>query len=229
MAWKTLRITLSLSMILAIVVMLQAVTVANELAPLRRQPLNDPMLAATPEQRQLLKYLVSCALPADVALYADIDSQHYTFPGSLGLAPAWTERALSESEQRWVSACILARTNYFSEPVQISLRARRPVHEALETSQQERDTYPRFEGGFFGNLFAEQPVAYVCTGDRKPQEQAELISAKRVCTILSDDKTATGKALTRCGFIHVGACGDADYFTVEGATYDEIIFTYLKR
>lgn len=197
-------------------------------APPRRQPLADPTLAATPEQRQFLKYLVGCALPESVELYADIGGERFAFPGSLGLAPAWAERGLAETEQRWVSACILARTNLFGKTVPVSMRARVPAHPALETDSKERQTYTLPEGGFFGNLFAERPVAYVCAGDRTPAQAADPVLAERVCTAPSGRRTANGDPITRCGFIAVGACGETSRYTVNGETYTEVIFAYLK-
>ena len=55
--------------------------------------LADPSLASTMAKREQLKYLVRCALPADMALYADQDSTRFTFPGGLGLAPRWVDEA----------------------------------------------------------------------------------------------------------------------------------------
>src|SRR5262245_32611708 len=49
--------------------------------------LADPTLATTAAKREQLTYLVRCALPADVALYVDIEGERFTFPGSIGLAP----------------------------------------------------------------------------------------------------------------------------------------------
>jgi hypothetical protein len=73
--------------------------------------LADPTLASTAAKREQLKYLVRCALPAEVALYADIEGERFTFPGSIGLAPRWLTEAMTPSEERWVSACLLAHVN----------------------------------------------------------------------------------------------------------------------
>src|SRR3954447_8023250 len=45
-----------------------------------------------PLGRQLMKYVVSCALPADATVSVVVDGATYVFLGSLGLAPAWGER-----------------------------------------------------------------------------------------------------------------------------------------
>jgi hypothetical protein len=81
-------------------------------APTPRQiGLADPSLASTAQKRQQLSYLVQCALPADVELYAQQGSERFTFPGRMGLAPRWLTEAMTPSEERWVSACLLARIN----------------------------------------------------------------------------------------------------------------------
>jgi hypothetical protein len=60
--------------------------------------LADPNLAATATQRAQLTYLVRCALPAGVALYAEQDGTRFTFPGELGLAPRWVDEAMTPRE-----------------------------------------------------------------------------------------------------------------------------------
>ncbi len=227
MSLKAFRIVSSAGLAL-VVAFLASPENGGAAAPPRARPLADFALAATPEQRQFLKYLVGCALPAQEALYADANGERFTFPGSLGLAPAWVERALTETEQRWVSACILARTNAFGKTLPVSMRARPPTHAALETTARERRRYALPEGGFFGNLFAERPVAYACDSDRTSTQQADPILTERVCATPSGRKTTGGDPLTRCGFIHVGACGEASRYRVDGETYTEVIFTYLR-
>ena len=180
--------------------------------------LTDTTLIATPEQRELLRYLISCALPEGVTLYSDVAGQRYTFDGSLGLAPAWLHGSLSESEQHWVSACIFARTNYFGKSVNISLRASSPAPSALSASDEERRRFSLYEGAFFGNLFLPQPMAYTCSGTRSARH--ELVK-DRVCTERADG------GLSRCGYIHLGHCEALQTITVEGHAYPEVIFTFL--
>src|SRR5262245_22828632 len=62
-----------------------------------------------PLARMFLKYVVSCALPADETLSMSIDGKKYKFEGGLGLAPQWGEAGgtCDASCQRWVSACVL--------------------------------------------------------------------------------------------------------------------------
>ena len=186
--------------------------------------LSSLVFSAAGEQRQLLEYLISCALPAGVELSTDIDGEAVTFRGSFGLAPAWLKRPPSEREQRWVSACLLARTNYFGKSVEISMRAADPAPSALRTTLDERQSFTLFEGAFFGNLFQQPPVAYTCTGTRAAAEAADPILKDRVCTQASE----TGEAFSRCGFIRTGHCDAADSFRVDNQHYAEAIFVYLR-
>jgi hypothetical protein len=181
-----------------------------------------------PEQRHLLKYLVSCSLPRNVEAYVDDDGGRHTFAGSLGLAPAWAERGLTETEQRWVSACILARTNAFGKSVPIFMRATEPALPALQSSEADRKAFNLFKGAFFGNIFAESPVGYVCSGARAGQEARDPILADRVCTQPSGALSPAGEPLSHCGFIHVGPCNGISAFTAGGTRYREVIFVYLK-
>jgi len=205
---------------------------ADATPPQRRYPLNDQAnhLAQTEPGRKFIQYLAECALCADVAAYADVAGQHYEFPGALGLAPQWLHRPLIEDEQRWVSACILARTNYFGVKVQISMRAEHsPCPELNTTTDQERREFTLHEGDFFGNLFAVTPVAAVALGDATPEQRNDPVFKLRVCA--AEDPNAAplnGKKLSRCQFIITGDARDPDAHTLNGQHYDQYISVYLK-
>jgi hypothetical protein len=64
----------------------------------RQIELADPSLAATAAKRKQLTYLVRCALPPDVELYAQYGSECFTFPGSIGLAPHWLTQAMTQAK-----------------------------------------------------------------------------------------------------------------------------------
>jgi hypothetical protein len=194
----------------------------------RQRALADPTLASTAAKRQQLTYLVRCALPADVALYADIEGERFTFPGSIGLAPRWLTAAMTPSEERWVSACLLAHVNYFGKHVRISIRATGIAVPELEASADEQQTYTIFEGGLFGNLFLPEPVAYTCRGERSPTQARDPILQDRVCTQETGATTAEGTPATVCHFLLTGRCEDPLSFTVNGAYYSEVVFVYLK-
>ena len=190
--------------------------------------LANPHLANTPEKRHQLQYLVRCALPAQVVLYTQQGIERFTFPGEMGLAPGWLTHPMTPGEERWVSACMFALTNYFGKHVAVSLRAEPPPVPFLAPSDEEQRHFTLFEGGFFGNLFRPYPVAYVCQGTRTPADDQDPVLHDRVCTRPTGEKTPDGKPLTPCRFILTGSCADPATFTVEGDHYNEVIFVYLK-
>ena len=79
-------------------------------------------LADTPTKREQLKYLVGCALAEETEAYTTVDGEEYIFEGDMGLAPQWIDKGLTPEEERWVSACMLAKTNFFGKHVRISMR-----------------------------------------------------------------------------------------------------------
>ena len=204
---------------------------ADATPPQQRYPLNDPAkeIAQTESGREFIKYLADCALGAGVAAYADVGGQHYEFPGALGLAPHWLHRPLTETEQRWVSACILARTNYFGVEVPISMRADHSPYPALQTTDEERRQFTLHEGDFFGNLFADPPVAAVALGRATPEQRRDPVFQRRVCA--AEDLNAApldGRKLSRCRFVITGDARDADAHTLNGQAYPQSISVYLK-
>ncbi len=187
-------------------------------------------LADNPTKREQLKYLASCALAEETEVYTTVEGEEYSFEGSIGLAPQWIDRGLVGEEERWVSACMLARTNFFGKTVQISMRAPEGIEvpsKSLETTPEEIEGFSIFEGGFFGNLFAENPVAYTCLGDRTAEENADPILQDRVCTEETDAYDAKER-LSNCRFIITGQCSDPESFKVGDEVYKEVIFVYLK-
>lgn len=100
--------------------------------------------------RELMTYIVRCALPEGTTLTATVNFATYTFPGLLGLAPQWLSEALGPKEQRWVSACLLAHVNGYGVSVPLSVRGQNPV---LGTTVVERSAYMKQELSFYGNVF----------------------------------------------------------------------------
>ncbi len=193
-----------------------------------QRELADPTLASTAAKRAQLKYLVRCALPATVTLYTQQGTERFTFVGGMGLAPRWLDAAVTPSEERWVSACLLAHVNYFGKHVQVSMRATPPPVPALEASEDEQHVFSIFEGGFFGNVFLPEPVAYTCRGARTPVQASDPILQDRVCTQETGETTAEGAPVTLCHFLFTGHCESPTSFTVNGTYYSEVIFVYLK-
>lgn len=196
--------------------------------PLQEAELADPTLAATEAARHQLKYLVNCALPDSVVLVSVQGHERFTFPGHLGLAPEWLKAPLNAIQERWVSACMLALTNYAGKHVDVSLHAKPGSAPFLAQTKEETRAYSLLEGGFFGNLFSPHPVAYVCSETRTKIEAQDPVFRDRLCTKPTGDRTPDGKPLTVCQFILTGPCSDPASFTVNGHTYDEVIFVSLK-
>ncbi|WP_437689112.1 hypothetical protein [Sorangium sp. So ce176] len=143
-----------------------------------------------PESRELLSFIVSCALPEDESFKVEVGGKSYTFTGELGLAPEWGTRqgSCGETCQEWVSACLLARVNYRGEHVTISIRGQ---NEALSSTKRERERYDVPEATYYGNVFLETQRRFACLAPGKR-------SIPRVC----------GDSLNNCVVDVVGDCRD---------------------
>lgn len=114
--------------------------------------------------RQFVKYSTSCALgPSQSFSFSWTDALNAvhdeTYPGLLALATDWPSRALTTQEEEWISACILARVNWYEVPVIISSRG---SLDELDTSPGELTNWSYEEGAFWGNLFGNSPHAFAC-------------------------------------------------------------------
>src|SRR6185437_869822 len=67
-----------------------------------------------PDAREVLSYIVSCALPKDESVDITVQGKKYHYDGGLGLTPEWGDPngSCDEDCQGWVSACLLARLDY---------------------------------------------------------------------------------------------------------------------
>lgn len=188
-----------------------------------------PQLAETAVGRGLLKYIVSCALAESQELTLEVDGATQEFPGLLGLSKDWLHAPLSESDQRWVSACLLAHVNAHGVHVPISVRG---SHSALEDGMEHTETqdFPVEEAAFYGNIFSAHPVAYVCKGEQTPSRDLK----DRLCA-----ETSATPPLTECQFILTGRCmkvcsyrdsRDGYYARCQSpdGVYQEVITVYLK-
>jgi hypothetical protein len=158
-------------------------------------------LLSTADGRDVMTYMLQCALtPAQSITLKDSSGVSWTFTGLLGVAPAWTTRALTVDEQRWVTGCLLARVNYFGVVVNLSMRATLP---ALGTTPDAG--YPKLDGRFYGNLFDPTgPKEYACDG--------RFDNAQRICADVSADGVTTN-----CGFTYTGSCAPAPQLNDVGA------------
>ncbi|UQA56234.1 hypothetical protein [Polyangium aurulentum] len=179
--------------------------VPNALAPNALASIKDPG-AAGEMSRAFLRYAVGCAFRPDQSLafaWTDADGVEHEeeFVGALGLAPQWQTAALDEAGQRWVSACLAARTNWYGVPVTLSTRAR--AASLVAPTAQELASYPIEEGAFWGNLFAPTPKLYACHAAANVSHARSL---QRDCAAGHVD----GQNVVECGIIEiVGTCEDS--------------------
>jgi len=160
-------------------------------------------LLMTPDGREVLSFIVSCALREGDVLVADFMGDHFEFPGELGLAPEWEHAALNTPGQHWVSACLFSRVNANDVALPISLRG---PHRQLVTTEEERTGWSVEEGAFYGQYFrpVDQPIQwYACRGEGQASgEFGGLVD--RDCA----EPDPANPSLTRCGFFFAGDCGD---------------------
>jgi hypothetical protein len=160
-------------------------------------------LLDTAEGRELLTYLVACAIPTGVTLETNISGVHYEFSGEIGLAPRWIDHALRESDQHWVSACLLSRVNRFGISVPISIRG---PHASLTVTHDEAQDYTREEGAFYGNIFTpvDEPIIwFACRGRQEATSESGDLDL-RDCA----ERDPADPSHTLCGFDYVGDCAD---------------------
>lgn len=176
------------------------------------------------EKRALLSFITECALRKDQILTTT--SQEFTleYYGKLGLAPSWNgiPNSLTEKEQRWISACVLARVNYFGTPVPFNLRTNKDSGLFTPVTEAEIEEFPYYEGGFFGNLFEQPQKKYVCLGDAP---RTVLVGKNRLCTIPGLEGAP---ATSSCGFTITGSCDDAASFNRDNSVYKEVFHVWLK-
>jgi len=111
--------------------------------------------------RDVLRYIVSCALPKGAQIDINLGGTPYTFYGDIGLAPYWGNNGgfCDANCRHWISACVLSRVNYLGLPVAISIRGSLPV---LAASPAEKLSYPNPEATYYGNIFVSPQVRYAC-------------------------------------------------------------------
>jgi hypothetical protein len=142
----------------------QLLTEAMPEVPLTSSSIAEAIdLAALEDQfvRDVLEYMVSCALAPGQSVEVAVDGDVLLYEGSLGLAPQWGEERgeCDGACQGWVSACLIARTNFLGESVQISLLGENP---ALAPTTEESLAFDMEEATYFGDLFGDERTLYAC-------------------------------------------------------------------
>jgi hypothetical protein len=184
-------------------------------------------MLSTADGREVMSYVVGCALPSGQSItLQDNGGASHTFTGRHNLAPQWATRAPTVAERRWVSACLLARTNVFGVPVSISMR--HDSYLPLASTTTERTQYSNVEGAFWGDLFGTTPVLYAC-GSRNWAQYAQ--QSFRACAL------SQSGSYTDCNFQYMGRCDTGPACTdtvapyngcrVGATTYSEVITIYL--
>lgn len=144
----------------------------------------------------LLRDMVECALTSDASLVVRVDGSDLRFSGLLGLAPSWTRRPMSAVERRWISGCLMARSNAFGVSVPVSLLG---TTRALEATPQESLNFPVEEGAFYGDVFAAEASLFACRGTGA---LAAGGMRDRLCAVPDPERAG----FTLCGFMLVGFC-----------------------
>ena len=149
-------------------------------------------LISDPKAREVLSYIVSCALPANDYIDLTINGTPQRYYGGLGIAPEWHKGAGSCNEacQFAVSSCVMARVNYLGQQVEISMRGG-PTHLGPD-NRQELNTYTEREAAYFGNIFRNPEELFFCL-------PAGEYSLPRVC----------GPFIYDCALKYVGSCNCA--------------------
>jgi hypothetical protein len=161
-------------------------------------------MGQTADARTVLQYAVGCALDTSQSITFTVDDTEYTFSGGMGVAPGWTDGALSASDAAWVSACLFARTNLTSTSVWISARG---SDAGLATTTAELASYQIEEGAFWGNAFVDLGAVegYSCNGVDQAADDSYADLPLRQCAQW-DGVPESG--LSPCGMRYAGLCGD---------------------
>jgi hypothetical protein len=185
---------------------------ANKLAASDLQSIDQNELLESSDGREVLGFIVSCAIDADKSLIASsLDGTEYEFFGEVGLANHWLHSPVDESGAAWVSACMFARVNASNVPLPISIRG---SHPALATDEAERAGWSLQEGAFYGDFFTDDELDWnACRGDDQAAgETGGLVErdCAEPCTPgeILDGGVVCEAGMTRCGFNYAGDCGE---------------------
>jgi hypothetical protein len=133
-------------------------------------------MMTTDEGRKVVAYIVKCALASNDSLAKqDQNNNWYTFPGSIGLCPAWKSGSIAGDRgcMNRVSACIMAHVNTAGVHIPIWIDSE---YSAVGWGI-DLVNFPFQEGSFFGNIFGTGdlggigmagvtgPAAYFCDGN----------------------------------------------------------------
>jgi hypothetical protein len=177
--------------------------------------LNNPAAAsmlATPGSRQVLDYLVGCALPKNQSFTVNAGGTTYKFTGDAGLARSWSNTKLNDKQKRWISACMLARVNNQGQLMKISMRG---PHKALRVTADEVSRFSQEEGVYYGNIFtgAASVVGWSCRGKEQAagEPDGSALSYRDCAEPTSPDASggdivSPSTSKNQCGWGYSGDC-----------------------
>lgn len=162
-----------------------------------------------------LEVMIGCALEEDQTVIDPAHTVAYilgipvkkSYVGEIGLAPDWTTRALTTDEKKWVTACVLARTNRYGATINILLEGNHP---AITYRNLSLTGYTEAESKVWGNMF-DSTIELSTTNPSVPTTALPFYAY--ICSHISwcaDPEEATLRAcddeFTPCGFSYMGDC-----------------------
>ena len=174
----------------------------DSLGALAGAPLDGATTELTSSQdgQALLTDVVRCALPTgESASFPTEGGSDLVLPGLLGLAPAWSVGPIGVTDQRFVTACLMAHVNGREVPFPISVRSARRNADQIESL-----TFPAEEMAVYGNLFAPDGEVFACFGEAVSQTLGSSGGISDAVPNYLDFRFCSIDA--ECGFNLVGAC-----------------------
>ncbi len=167
-------------------------------------------LMTTAGGRDIVKYMVKCALPAGQSLTKqDQNGVSYDFPGAIGVAPEAVTGSCDLDCQEKVSACMLAHVNNSGAHIGIWM-----VGPDAAIGWGSSPSFPYQEGAYFGNLFPTNWQGYYCGGkDMSSGEVPGRLGTPIASTVYTNpygtnvpctnNCTVTNEGYTQCNDIQV--------------------------
>ncbi|HET9990269.1 MAG TPA: hypothetical protein VFQ65_17180, partial [Kofleriaceae bacterium] len=123
----------------------------------------------------------------------------YSWPGGLGLAPLWSNRAMTLVEQQVMSACMIAHANKYGVHVSIAVEGQAADGTVIARAANELTNYPVREAAFFGNTVNGEG-AFVCLDH---SAWSTVYSSPRACAL---DWAPKGPSAVCPPMYFAGAC-----------------------
>ena len=171
--------------------------------PLTGTALTNSGLESSAGGRSYLTYVIDCALSPNQTIKSTYGFTSYYYTGNIGIATAWTTRALTLTEIQTISSCVLARANQFGTNVTISMRGDAG---GWGVTTDEAANYNVEEGAFYGNIFdSRSGQLHACNGvDQVRDGDTYGDLPLRQCA--QPDPNNPG--YTPCGYVFDGNCTD---------------------